>query len=268
MKRQRGWSERGSSALAWLSTVVTEAVQESWCGMEVIPAIDLKGGRCVRLYQGDFRQETVFSDDPVSMARHWSSLGAPRLHLVDLDGAASGQVCHLPVIGQIAKAIDIPVQVGGGIRQMESIESLLGAGVERVILGTVAIENPEMVREACHRLGDAVIVGVDAREGHVSIHGWQKETTTTALDLVQQMAVLGVRRFIYTDILRDGTLSQPSFAAIAELTRNTSLPIIASGGITSTSHLARLSELGVEGAIVGRALYTGDIKLEEALSAL
>jgi len=236
--------------------------------VEIIPAIDLRGGKCVRLYQGDYSQETVFSDDPVGMARHWSSLGAPRLHLVDLDGAATGKLCHLPVIGEIAAAINIPVQVGGGIRQMESIAKLLDAGVERVILGTVAVANPEMIREACHRFGDAVIVGIDARDGYVAVHGWQRGTTITASELIQQMTALGARRFIYTDILRDGTLTQPNFEAIAELTSKTSLPIIASGGVTSISDLTRLSQLGVEGAIVGKALYTGDIKLGEALAAL
>lgn len=236
--------------------------------MEIIPAIDLRGGKCVRLYQGDYSQETVFSDDPVGMARRWSSLGAPRLHLVDLDGAATGKLCHLPVIGEIAAAINIPVQVGGGIRQMESIAKLLDAGVERVILGTVAVANPEMIREACHRFGDAVIVGIDARDGYVAVHGWQRGTTITASELIQQMTALGARRFIYTDILRDGTLTQPNFEAIAELTSKTSLPIIASGGVTSISDLTRLSQLGVEGAIVGKALYTGDIKLGEALAAL
>lgn len=236
--------------------------------MEIIPAIDLRGGKCVRLYQGDYSQETVFSDDPVGMARRWSSLGAPRLHLVDLDGAATGKLCHLPVIGEIAAAINIPVQVGGGIRQMESIAKLLDAGVERVILGTVAVANPEMIREACHRFGDAVIVGIDTRDGYVAVHGWQRGTTITASELIQQMTALGARRFIYTDILRDGTLTQPNFEAIAELTSKTSLPIIASGGVTSISDLTRLSQLGVEGAIVGKALYTGDIKLGEALAAL
>ena len=236
--------------------------------MEIIPAIDLRGGKCVRLYQGDYSQETVFSDDPVGMARHWSSLGAPRLHLVDLDGAATGKLCHLPVIGEIAMAINIPLQVGGGIRQMESIAKLLDAGVERVILGTVAVANPEVITEACHHFGDAVIVGIDARDGYVAVHGWQRETTITASELIQQMTALGARRFIYTDILRDGTLTQPNFEAIAELASKTSLPIIASGGVTSISDLTKLSQLGVEGAIVGKALYTGDIKLEEALAAL
>ena len=235
--------------------------------MEVIPSIDLKGGRCVRLYQGDYKRETVFSDDPVGTARQWESLGAPRLHLIDLDGAAKGEPCHLKAISEIAGALKIPVQVGGGIRQIEVIRRLLKKGVQRVILGTVAVENPVLVKEACQQYGEAIIVGIDAREGYVATQGWQKKTTITALALIQQMITLGARRFIYTDILRDGTLTQPNFEAIAELVKETSLPIIASGGVTSISHLRKLNQLGVEGAIIGRALYTGDIKLEEALAA-
>ena len=236
--------------------------------MEVIPAIDLKGGKCVRLYQGDYRQETVFSDDPLGMALHWSSSGASRLHLVDLDGAAKGEPRHWLVIAEIAKAINIPVQVGGGIRRMETIERLLGSGVDRVILGTAAIEDPELIKEACHRFGEAIVVGVDARDGYVATHGWKRKTRFTAIKLIQRMTLLGAKRFICTDISRDGTLSQPNFEVIAELISTTKLPIIASGGIASISHLVRLKQLGAEGAIIGRALYTGDIRLEEALAAL
>jgi phosphoribosylformimino-5-aminoimidazole carboxamide ribotide isomerase len=194
-------------------------------------------------------------------------LGAPRLHLIDLDGAAKGEPCHLKAISEIAGALKIPVQVGGGIRQIEVIRRLLKKGVQRVILGTVAVENPVLVKEACQQYGEAIIVGIDAREGYVATQGWQKKTTITALELIQQMTTLGARRFIYTDILRDGTLTQPNFDAIAEIVNSTKLPIIASGGVTSISHLRKLNQLGVEGAIIGRALYTGDIKLEEALAA-
>jgi len=234
--------------------------------MEVIPAIDLKGGKCVRLYQGDYGQETVFSEEPVSVALQWQSLGAPRLHLVYLDGAARGELCHLSLISEIVRVVKIPVQVGGGIRQLETIEQLLETGVGRVILGTTAVENPGLVREAGNRFGEAIIVGIDARDGYIATHGWQKKTNITAFELVQQMAALRVRRFIYTDITRDGTLTQPNFEAIAELISKTNLPIIASGGVTSISHLKRLFQLGVEGVIIGRALYTGDLRLEEALA--
>ena len=236
--------------------------------MKVIPAIDLKGGKCVRLYQGDYSQETVFSDEPVIVASQWQSLGAPKLHLVDLDGAARGELCHLSLISEIVKAVKIPIQVGGGIRQLETIEQLLEGGASRVVLGTAAVENPSLVEEACHRFSEAIIVGIDARDGYIATRGWQKKTNITAFELVQQMAALGVGRFIYTDILRDGTLTQPNFEAIAELISKTELPIIASGGVTSVSHLKRLFQLGVEGAIIGRALYTGDVRLEEALAAI
>ncbi|HJX69881.1 MAG TPA: 1-(5-phosphoribosyl)-5-[(5-phosphoribosylamino)methylideneamino]imidazole-4-carboxamide isomerase [Dehalococcoidia bacterium] len=236
--------------------------------MEVIPAIDLKGGKCVRLYQGDYSQETVFSEDPVGIARHWQSSGAPKLHLVDLDGAARGELCHLAIINEIVQKMRIPLQVGGGIRQLETIEQLLAIGVVRVILGTTAVENPQLVKEACHSFGEAIIVGIDARDGYVCTQGWQKRTNIRAAELAQKMAVLGVRRFIYTDIARDGTLTQPNFKAIAELVSKTDLPIIASGGVVSISHLKRLNRLGVEGVIIGRALYTGDIKLDEALEAI
>lgn len=236
--------------------------------MEIIPAIDLKGDRCVRLYQGDYSQETVFSDNPVGVALHWQSLGASRLHLVDLDGAAKGELHHLKTISGVVQAVKIPVQVGGGIRQLRTMEQLREVGVERVILGTAAVENPNLVKEACRRLGEVIIVGIDTRDGYIATRGWQQKTTLSALALIGKMAKLGVKRFIYTDITRDGTLTEPNFEAIAELVIKTSLPIIASGGISSLSHLQRLSQLGVEGAIVGRALYTGDIQLAEALATL
>jgi phosphoribosylformimino-5-aminoimidazole carboxamide ribotide isomerase len=236
--------------------------------MEVIPSIDLKGGRCVRLYQGDYAKETVFSNDPVGTAQRWESLGAPRLHVVDLDGAASGEPQHLTVIARIAATLRIPVQVGGGIRQMEMIEQYVKAGIKRVVLGTAAVENPKLVEEACLAFGDAIVLGVDARDGFVAVRGWQDKTAVSAADLIKQMEALGARRFIYTDIARDGTLTEPNFQAIAGLMAKTRSPIIASGGVTSIDHLRRLSQLGVEGAIIGRALYTGDIRLDKALAAL
>jgi phosphoribosylformimino-5-aminoimidazole carboxamide ribotide isomerase len=202
------------------------------------------------------------------MASHWQSLGAPRLHLVDLDGAAKGEPCHLALIGRIAAAVKIPVQVGGGIRSMETIRRLLDLGVQRVILGTAAAEDPDLVREACRQFGQAIIVGVDARDGYVATRGWLQKTTVTASEMVRQMAGLGAKRLICTDILRDGTLTQPNFEVIAELVACPGVTIIASGGVASIEHITRLGRLGVEGVIVGRALYTGDVKLEEALAAL
>ena len=233
--------------------------------MEIIPAIDIKGGKCVRLYQGDYSQETVFSEDPVSIALHWQSSGASRLHLVDLDGAKVGEPRHLDIIREIVRAIQLPIQLGGGIRSLETVEQVLRIGVQRAILGTAAAEEPELVKEACHRFGEAIVVGIDARDGYVAIQGWQRRTDITALEMIKQMSALGVSRFIYTDISRDGTLTEPNFKAIAELLAGTNLPLIASGGISSLEHLYRLSQLGVEGAIVGRALYTGDIDLKEAI---
>lgn len=236
--------------------------------MEVIPSIDLKGGRCVRLYQGDYAKETVFSDDPMGTAQRWESLGASRLHVVDLDGAAGGEPRHLSVIAQIAAKLRIPVQVGGGIRRMQTIEQYVKAGVKRVVLGTAAVENPDLVREACRVFGDAVVLGVDARDGFVAVRGWKDKTSVLAADMIEQMEALGARRFIYTDVARDGTLTEPNFQAISELMTKARSPIIASGGVTSIDHLVRLGQLGVEGAIIGRALYTGDILLDKALAAL
>jgi len=236
--------------------------------IQVIPSIDLKGGRCVRLYQGDYAKETVFSEDPLGTAQRWESQGASRLHVVDLDGAAGGEPRHLSMIAQIAATLRIPVQVGGGIRRMETIEQYVKAGVERVVLGTAAVENPGLVKEACQVFGEAIVLGVDARDGFVAVRGWKDKTTVLAADMIGQMEALGARRFIYTDVARDGTLTEPNFQAISELMTRARSPIIASGGITSVDHLVRLSQLGVEGAIIGRALYTGDILLDRALAAL
>jgi len=236
--------------------------------MEIIPAIDLRGGKCVRLYQGDYEKETVFSDDPVSVALRWQSEGAKRLHLVDLDGAARGELCNLDAIERIAAAVEIPVQVGGGVRSLETIEQLLDLGVGRAILGTVAVEDPGLVEEACQRLGEQIIIGIDARGGRVATRGWLEQSTITAGELAARMVGLGARRFIYTDISRDGTLTSPNFEAVAELLSQVSVPVIAAGGISSVEHLTRLAALGVEGAIVGRAIYTGDVKLAEAIRVI
>ena len=235
--------------------------------MEVIPAIDIRHGKCVRLYQGDYSRETVYSDDPVSTALQWKAHGARRLHVVDLDGAVAGVPVNAQVIRRIMAATGLPVQLGGGIRTMDTIAKVLSLGVQRVILGTVAIENPSLVEIACGRFGEAIIVGVDAKDGYISIKGWTQSSSLTASELVRNMAKLGARRFIYTDVSRDGTLTEPNFEAVAEFLSHTNLPIIAAGGIASVDHLRRLAKLGVEGAIVGRALYTGDINLAEAFDA-
>jgi phosphoribosylformimino-5-aminoimidazole carboxamide ribotide isomerase len=232
--------------------------------MEIIPALDLRQGKCVRLYQGDYAKETVFSHEPVAIALRWQAQGAKRLHLIDLDGAAEGRLCNEPTIKEILKAVTLQVQIGGGIRQLETIYKLLSLGASRVILGTAAIEDRELVTEACRRFGESIVIAIDAEDGYVKSHGWRQGSTITAEELINRMADLGARRFIYTDISRDGTLTEPNFDAIANLVSETSLPIIASGGISNIAQLKRLAQTGVEGAIVGRALYTGDIDLEEA----
>ena len=236
--------------------------------MEVIPAIDLRGGRCVRLHQGDFAQETVFSDDPVAMARQWQQQGGPRLHLVDLDGAATGEPAHLDVISAIVAALDIPVQVGGGIRAAETARAWLEAGVDRVVIGTAAVRNPEMVQEVCRAHGSGqVVVAVDARDGMVAVQGWQEASEVSALELAHRMAALGVSRLLYTDIARDGTLSGPDLDTNARLVRETGMAVLASGGVSSVEDIRRLVPTGVEGVIVGRALYTGAVALPEAVEA-
>jgi phosphoribosylformimino-5-aminoimidazole carboxamide ribotide isomerase len=236
--------------------------------MDIIPAIDLRDGKCVRLYQGDYGKETVFSDDPVSVALRWQSEGARRLHIVDLDGAAQGKLVNLETIEDILAVIDIPIQVGGGIRTMETVEQLFAASVERVILGTVAVEKPDLVKEACQTFSDRIIISIDAKDRMVATRGWQQESTVVASELAGKMIELGVRRFIYTDISRDGTLTNPNFEAIADFLSQVRAPIIAAGGISSVHHLTRLAEMGVEGAIVGKAIYTGDVKLNEAFKAI
>ncbi len=204
----------------------------------------------------------------MEVALEWQSLGAPRLHIVDLDGAARGEVYNLDIIKQIASVILVPTQVGGGIRQLETIEELLKAGVERVILGTAAVEDPKLIKEACRNFSESIIVSLDAREGYIATHGWRQDTELKAIEFARSLVQLGVRRFIYTDISRDGTLTEPNSAAIFELVSAIRQPIIASGGISSLNHLKMLKQLGVEGAIVGKALYTKDINLKQAIAAI
>lgn len=210
----------------------------------------------------------MFSDDPVDTALRWQSMGAPRLHIVDLDGAAAGEPCNLDIIKEIASVALIPTQLGGGIRQLKTIEQVLKAGVERVVLGTAAVEDHKLVEEACRSFSESIIVGVDAWEGQVAVRGWRQQTELKATEFTESMVQLGVKRFIYTDISRDGTLTEPNFAAIFEMVNAVKSPVIAAGGISSLSHLKMLKQLGVEGAIVGKALYTGNINLKQALTTI
>ena len=233
--------------------------------MQIIPAIDLRNGKCVRLHQGDYAQQTIFAEEPAAVALRWYSQGAQWLHVVDLDGAAAGKLVNIEVVKEIIKESGLAVELGGGIRREDTAEKLLRQGISRVILGTVAIEDPELVKRLCQKYGEAIIVGLDARDGKIAIHGWQKDTVITALELSRVMVDAGVRRFIYTDIKRDGTLTEPNFDMTGKLLAEVDVPIIASGGITKLEHLHKLKQLGVEGAIIGKALYTGDINLQEAI---
>ena len=239
--------------------------------MDVIPAIDLLEGRCVRLYQGDYAQSETFDENPIAVARQWANQGATRLHVVDLDGAKAGHPVNQHSIEAIVRAVDIPVQVGGGLRSRQSVADLLALGVQRVILGTVAVEHPDLIASLCQEFPNQIVVGIDARNGRVATRGWIETAEILATDLAQQIAQAGVAAIIYTDIHRDGTLQGPNLDALRELASTTPIPVIASGGVSSTVDLLSLlalEPLGVTGVIIGRALYTGDIALKEALQAI
>ena len=236
--------------------------------MDIIPAIDIKDGKCVRLYQGDFARVTVYDHDPPAVARRWVEQGARMLHVVDLDGAKAGYPVNADAILAIVQAVDVPVQIGGGLRDEKAVLAALGLGVARVVLGTAAVEQPDLVARLVERYGEEIAVGVDARDGIVATAGWTEQAQVAAPELIDHMAAIGVRRFIYTDISRDGTLTEPNYAATAALVRPDGPAIIASGGVGKLEHLLRLSTIGVEAVVVGRALYTGDLSLLEALEAL
>lgn len=236
--------------------------------MDVIPTIDIKGGQCVRLYQGDFEQSTVYDDDPVAVARRWVEQGASSLHVVDLDGARIGRPVHADIISAIVRAAGVPVLIGGGLRDEAAVAGALALGATRVILGTAAVSDLPMVARLAQRHGDALVVAVDARDGMVATSGWTDTSPVRAAELVDRVAELGVRRVIFADIRRDGTLSEPNYAATAEVIRAGGPAIIAAGGVGSVEHLRRLAAIGCEGAVVGRALYTGALSLREAISAM
>ncbi|MDE2687022.1 MAG: 1-(5-phosphoribosyl)-5-[(5-phosphoribosylamino)methylideneamino]imidazole-4-carboxamide isomerase [Chloroflexota bacterium] len=237
--------------------------------MEVIPAIDLRGGKCVRLYQGDYARETVYSDDPLDTALRWVDMGASRLHIVDLDGARDGMPVNLNTVERIATAVDVPLHLGGGIRDRDAARGAIDAGVSRVMLGTAAVEDTELIRSLLSEFGtESVIVSVDAKDGMVALRGWTKGSGALATDLVADMAALGVLRFLYTDISRDGTLTEPNFDGVSALVGQGDIRLIAAGGIASVAHLERLAEIGAEAAVVGRAIYTGDIDLRDAIETI
>lgn len=235
--------------------------------MLVIPAIDLRGGKCVRLLQGRAEDETVYSDNPASTARRWRDLGAELIHLVDLDGAFTGEQKNLEAIKAIRGAVDIPLELGGGIRDIERISMLIELGIDRVILGTVAAENPELVREAARKYPGKVLVGIDARDGRVAVKGWTEVTGLDAMSFAREMESLGAAGIIYTDISRDGMLSGPNIEATANIVKSVGVPVIASGGVSSIDDIRNLLNVkGLWGAITGKAIYSGALDLKEAIA--
>lgn len=235
--------------------------------MIIYPAIDVKDGRCVRLVQGKFDNVTIYSDNPVEMAQKWERMGAQYLHVIDLDGARVGRPQNVAVISDMAVNIGIPLQLGGGIRTIESIEITLCKGIQRVILGTSAVKDPELVKKAIKAFGDNLAVAIDARDGMVAIEGWAKTSQFTAIGFAKKMEELGARTIIYTDISRDGMLSGPNLKAMEEMRKAVNIEVIASGGVRTLDDIRNLKNIGMSGVIVGKALYTGDLDIREALEA-
>ena len=237
--------------------------------MDVIPAIDLHGGKCVRLHQGDYSRETVFDVDPLAVLRRFEAAGATRVNVVDLEGARDGIRSNAGVVADMAATATIPLQISGGIRDAETAAALVKDGVARVVFGTAAVEAPDEVESAIGELGtERVVVGIDARDGVVATRGWMAASDVRVLDMVRKMADMGVSRIQYTDINRDATMAHPNFEAAAELLDNTTCRILIAGGISSIEDLLRLKELGVDGAVLGQAIYTGAIDLAEAVSTI
>ncbi|MEO7019009.1 MAG: 1-(5-phosphoribosyl)-5-[(5-phosphoribosylamino)methylideneamino]imidazole-4-carboxamide isomerase [Ktedonobacteraceae bacterium] len=239
--------------------------------MILLPAIDLKDGQCVRLYQGDYAQVTTYANDPVEVARRWQEAGASWLHVVDLDGAAAGRPVNSELIARMCQETTLKIEVGGGLRTLEQIERVLALGVERVILGTVVLTNRALLDLALQRWGQRIVVGLDARDGLVAIRGWRETSNVTATALARELSAAGVHRLIYTDIATDGAMQGPNLAALQEMLdtlHGSETSLIASGGISSLADVQTLARLAVEGAIIGKALYTGAIDLTEAVRVI
>ena len=237
--------------------------------MEVIPAIDIRAGRCVRLIQGDYSKETIFADNPMEMAIKWESEGAEYLHIIDLDGAKEGSAVNMDVISKICADSAARIQVGGGIRDYETAARYMDVGVSRVIMGTSAVDRTDELERILKSIGaESLVVSVDAREGIVALDGWTRESRMTVETVVKNIEALGVKRCMYTDILKDGTLSEPNYAGVENVVSSTNMKIMAAGGIAALSQLKRMSIVGVEATIVGRALYSGDIRLRQAIDEL
>lgn len=233
--------------------------------MVIYPAIDMKDKSCVRLTQGSYDKVTVYESNPVKVAKRWESEGASYIHLVDLDGARDGNRVNESVVKDIVKSIDIPVQLGGGIRDTETIEAFLSYGVSQVIVGTAALKNKPWIKEMIEEYGDKIIVSIDAKKGYIATDGWEKISDTKAIDYIKELESYGLRRIVYTDIEKDGMLEGPNFNIYQELKSESNVEIIASGGITTVEDLKKLKEIDVYGAIIGKALYNGNLSLQEAL---
>jgi phosphoribosylformimino-5-aminoimidazole carboxamide ribotide isomerase len=233
--------------------------------MIILPAIDIKDGQCVRLYQGDYALVSTYDADPIKVAQRWQSAGASWLHVVDLDGAAAGQPINKELIRRMRANTSLHIELGGGMRSLKHIEQMLDAGIDRVILGTVAITDRALLEEALARWGERIAVGLDARNGQVAISGWRETSQVQATSLATELGEIGVQRFIYTDITRDGALKGPNLDALREIQQVISCSLIASGGVSSIDDLRSIAALGIEGAIVGKALYTGDVDLATAI---
>ena len=239
--------------------------------MIIIPAIDLKNGRCVRLQQGQMSKETIYSDIPEEMAIKWHNEGAERLHLVDLDGAIEGKPINREIIKRIIEAVSIPIQLGGGIRDIKTIESYIDLGIEQVILGTAAYKDPEFLKKACDQFPGKIILGIDAKGGHIAIEGWTEETDISPSELAKKYEAFGISAIIYTDIQRDGMSTGPNIEATKDLARSINIPVIVSGGISGIEDIISilpLAKYGVTGMITGRALYEGSLNLAEAINIL
>ncbi len=235
--------------------------------VDIWPAIDLRGGKCVRLQQGDYARETVFGEDPAAMARHWVSLGADRLHLVDLDGAKLGQPGNMESIRAIRSAVPVTCQLGGGIRDEDTIRALLDLGIDRLVIGTRSVQEPEWFRQMCRRFPGRLVLGLDARDGRLATHGWLQTSAVSAIEAADLFAGEPLAAIVYTDIATDGMLTGPNFQAMAEMQRSVLLPVIASGGVSSLDDVRRLAAVPMAGCIIGRALYEGRVSLPEAIEA-
>lgn len=234
--------------------------------MIIYPAIDIRNGNCVRLLNGDYEKETIYSDSPLLMAQSFEQKGATYLHTVDLDGARDGESENIKIVMNIAKTLKIPVQFGGGIRSLDKIDRLIAAGVSRVILGTSAVKNKQLVIDAVEKHGDKIAVGIDAKDGYVAIDGWLETSEFKAIEFAQMMEAIGVKTIIYTDISRDGTLQGPNLPAMEEMAKAVNCAVIASGGVGKIEDVAALKSTGVAGVIIGKAIYTNSIQLEEAIA--